>query len=145
MLHTTLILSIVPSFCLLNRNFPPNNPSALSIFNYRLGLSYLSDCRHAAVSCNGSTHTGSKQSCVNCVKILYCINLGHNNLLGSRVNFDIPKINKLHTHYATEHALVLSMEKNVIEEILNDQLIDRRLIMPIPNPRTVVCNRQHTV
>src|SRR4029434_1807280 len=35
MLHTTLVLSIVPSFCLLNRNFPPNNPSALSIFNYR--------------------------------------------------------------------------------------------------------------
>src|SRR4029434_9581603 len=40
MLHTTLVLSIVLSFCLLNRNFPPNNPSALSIFNYRLGLSY---------------------------------------------------------------------------------------------------------
>src|SRR4029434_7938183 len=38
MLHTTLGLSIVPSFCLLNRNFPPNNPSALSIFNYRSGF-----------------------------------------------------------------------------------------------------------
>src|SRR4029434_4169448 len=33
MLHTTLVLSIVPSFCLLNRDFPPNNPSALSIFS----------------------------------------------------------------------------------------------------------------
>src|SRR4029434_3573864 len=43
MLHTTLVLSIVPSFCLLNRNFPPNNPSALSIFHYRLCLSYLTD------------------------------------------------------------------------------------------------------
>src|SRR4029434_2418923 len=43
MLHTTLVLSIVLSFCLLNRNFPPNNPSALSIFNYRLGLFYLTD------------------------------------------------------------------------------------------------------
>src|SRR4029434_7865595 len=133
MLHTTLVLSIVLSFCLLNRNFPPNNPSALSIFNYRLGLSYLTDCRHAAVSCHGSTHTGSKQSYVNCVKILYCINLGHNNLIEYRVNFDSPKINKLHAHYATEHALVLIEEKNnFIEEILNDQLIDRRLIMPIP-------------
>src|SRR4029434_10209969 len=40
MLHTTLVLSIVLSFCLLNRNFPPNNPSALSIFNYRLSLSF---------------------------------------------------------------------------------------------------------
>src|SRR4029434_5303587 len=76
MLHTTSVLSIVPSFCLLNRNFPPNNPSALSIFNYRLGLSYLTyitDCRNAAVSWHRATHTGSKQSYVNCVKILYCI------------------------------------------------------------------------
>src|SRR4029434_9350546 len=32
MLHTTLVLSIVPSFWLLNRDFPPNKPSALSIF-----------------------------------------------------------------------------------------------------------------
>src|SRR4029434_2339793 len=36
-------LSIVPSFSLLNRNVPPNNPSALSIFHYRLCLSYLTD------------------------------------------------------------------------------------------------------
>src|SRR4029434_546054 len=62
MLHTTLVLSVVPSFSLLNRNFPPNNPSGLSIFNYLLGLFYLTDCRHAAVSCQGSKHTGSKQS-----------------------------------------------------------------------------------
>src|SRR4029434_1667402 len=110
MLHTTLVLSIVPS-CLsrnLNRNFPPNNPSALSIFNYRLGLSYLTDCRHAAVSCQGSKHTGNKQSCV---KIFYHIHLGHNNLIELRVNFDSPKINKLHAHYATEHALGLIDEK----------------------------------
>ena len=33
MLHTTFVLTIVPSFCLFNRNFPPNNPSAFSIFN----------------------------------------------------------------------------------------------------------------
>src|SRR4029434_7447782 len=38
-------------------------------------------CRHASVSCHGSTRTGSKQSCVNCVQIFYCINLGHNNLI----------------------------------------------------------------
>src|SRR4029434_10759418 len=43
MLHTTLVLSIVPSFCLLNRNFPPNNLSALSFCTCRLGLSYLTD------------------------------------------------------------------------------------------------------
>src|SRR4029434_512613 len=108
MLHTTLVLSIVLSFCLLNRNFPPNNPSALSIFNYRLGLFYLTDCRHAAVSCHASTRTGSKQSCV---LIFYWINLGHYNLIEKRVNFDSPKINKLHAHYATEHALVLIDEK----------------------------------
>src|SRR4029434_6555553 len=92
MLHTTLVLSIVPSFCLLNRNFPPNNPSALSIFNYRLGLSYLTDCRHAAVSCQGSMHSGS---CVNGVKIFYRINLGHNNVIDDRVNFDSPTIPQL--------------------------------------------------
>src|SRR4029434_913834 len=51
MLHTTLVLSIVLSFCLLNRNFPPNNPSALSIFNYRLGLFYLIDCRQGCQVC----------------------------------------------------------------------------------------------
>ena len=34
---------------------------------------------HAAVSCQGTTHTGSKQSCVNCVKIFYRINRGHIN------------------------------------------------------------------
>ena len=33
MLHTTFVLTIVPSFCLLNRNSPPNNPSAFYIFN----------------------------------------------------------------------------------------------------------------
>ena len=33
MLHTTFVLTIVPSFCLLKINFPPNNPSAFSIFN----------------------------------------------------------------------------------------------------------------
>ena len=27
------VLTIVPSFCLFNRNFPPNNPSVFSIFN----------------------------------------------------------------------------------------------------------------
>src|SRR4029434_1713317 len=91
MLHTTLVLSIVLSFCLLNRNFPPNNPSALSIFNYRLGLFYLTDCRHAAVSCHGSTHIGSKQSCVNCVKIFYCINLGHNNVGFAKCNSKLSK------------------------------------------------------
>src|SRR4029434_3861951 len=45
MLHTTLVLSIVLSFWLLNRDFPPNNPSASifhlhgpsTIFNYRSG------------------------------------------------------------------------------------------------------------
>ena len=34
---------------------------------------------HAAVSCQGTTHTGSKQSCVNWVKIFYGINRGHIN------------------------------------------------------------------
>src|SRR4029434_7310781 len=107
MLHTTLVLSVVPSFLLLNGNFLPNNPSALSIFNYHLGLSYLTDCRHAAVSSQVSMHTRSKQSCVNSVKIFDCINLRHNNL----IDFDSPKINKLHVHYATEHAFVLIDEK----------------------------------
>src|SRR4029434_3481392 len=97
MLHTTSVLSIVPSFWLLNRDFPPNHPSALSIFTYRLGLFYLTDCSQGAVSCHGSTRTGSKQSCVNCVQIFDCINFRHNN--------------KLHAHYATEHALVLIDEK----------------------------------
>src|SRR4029434_7280027 len=46
MLHTTLVLSIVPSFCLLNRNFPPNNPSALSIFNYSSGSQTFSVIPH---------------------------------------------------------------------------------------------------
>src|SRR4029434_5825869 len=46
MLHTTLVLSIVLSFCLLNRNFPPNNPSALSIFNYRSGCQTFSVIPH---------------------------------------------------------------------------------------------------
>src|SRR4029434_2039610 len=65
MLHTTLVLSIVPSFCLLNRNFPPNNPSALSIFNYRLGLSYLTDCRLAAVCAMGQrTPEVNKVACL---------------------------------------------------------------------------------
>src|SRR4029434_8359883 len=103
MLHTTLVLSIVPSFLLLNRNFPPNNPSALSIFNYRLGLSYsLLQARGGFVS----RHIGSKQSCVNCLKIFYRINLGHNNLIDQRVNFDSPNFNTFYAHYATEHALV---------------------------------------
>src|SRR4029434_7590876 len=96
MQHTTLVLSIVPSFSSrnLNRNFPPNNPSALSIFNYLLALSYLTDCRHAAVSCQGSKHSGS---CVNGVKIFYRINLGHNNVIDERVNFDSPnKMTYLH-------------------------------------------------
>src|SRR4029434_4486360 len=85
---------IVPSLCFLNRNFPPNNPSALFIFNYRLRLSYLTDCRHSAVSCQGSMHSGS---CVNGVKIFYRINLSHNNVIDERVNFDSPnKMTYLH-------------------------------------------------
>src|SRR4029434_2025620 len=105
MLDTTL--KMTEQSTKLNRNFPPNNPSALSIFNYRLGLFYLTDCRQGAVSCQWSMRTGSKQSCVNCVQIFDCINLRHNNL----IDFDSPKINKLHVHYATEHALVLIDEK----------------------------------
>src|SRR4029434_2527141 len=31
-------------------------PPALSIFNYRFGFSYLTDCRHAAVSCRVNAH-----------------------------------------------------------------------------------------
>src|SRR4029434_8025257 len=46
MLHTNLVLSIGPSFCLLNINFPPNNPSALSIFNYRSGSQTFSVIPH---------------------------------------------------------------------------------------------------
>src|SRR4029434_1975633 len=46
MLHTTLVLSNVPSFWLLNRDFPPNNPSALSIFNYRSGSQTFSVIPH---------------------------------------------------------------------------------------------------
>src|SRR4029434_4524705 len=46
MLHTTLVLSIVPSFWLLNRDFPPNNPSALSLFNYRSGSQTFSVIPH---------------------------------------------------------------------------------------------------
>src|SRR4029434_7326031 len=46
MLHTTLVWSIVPSFCLLNRNFPPRKPSALSIFNYRSGCQTFSVIPH---------------------------------------------------------------------------------------------------
>src|SRR4029434_10415079 len=46
MLHTTLVLSIVPSFWLLNRDSPPNNPSALSIFNYRSGSQTFSVIPH---------------------------------------------------------------------------------------------------
>src|SRR4029434_3433732 len=47
MLHTTLVLSIVPSFWLLNRDFPPNIPSALSIFNYRSGYQDFSRILHS--------------------------------------------------------------------------------------------------
>src|SRR4029434_7796004 len=46
MLHTTLVLSIVPSLWPLNRNFPPNNPSALSIFNYCCGSQTFSVIPH---------------------------------------------------------------------------------------------------
>src|SRR4029434_555187 len=46
MLHTTSVLSIVPSFWLLNRDFPPNNPSALSIFNYHSGCQTFSVIPH---------------------------------------------------------------------------------------------------
>ena len=46
MLHTTLVLLIVPSFWFLNRDFPPNNPSALSIFNYRSGSQTFSVIPH---------------------------------------------------------------------------------------------------
>src|SRR4029434_557232 len=46
MLHTTFVLLIVPSFWLLNRDFPPNNPSALSIFNYRSGSQTFSVIPH---------------------------------------------------------------------------------------------------
>src|SRR4029434_1188959 len=91
MLHTTLVLSVVPSFSLLNRNFPPNNPSALSIFNYRLGLSYLTYCRHAAISCHGSTHTRSKQRCVNLIKRFDGINLVHNNVGFAKCNSKLSK------------------------------------------------------
>src|SRR4029434_2197429 len=87
MLHTTLVLSIVPSFWLLNKDFPLNNPSALSVYPI------LTECRHAAVSCKGSTHTGSKQSCVNCVKNVDRINLGHINLIDELVHFDSPNYN----------------------------------------------------
>ena len=77
--HATynFVLTIVPSFCLFNRNFPPNNPSASSIFN-SVSPSLLTACtRRFRVGEN----TGSKQSCVNCVKIFYRINLGHINLI----------------------------------------------------------------
>ena len=71
------VLTIVPSFCLFNINFTPNNPSASSIFN-SVSPSLLTACtRRFRVGEN----TGSKQSCVNCVKIFYRINLGHINLI----------------------------------------------------------------
>ena len=59
------VLTIVPSFCLLNRNFPPNNPSAFSIFNSVSPSWLTAGTRRFRVGEN----TGSKQSCVNCVKI----------------------------------------------------------------------------
>ena len=77
MLHTTFVLTIVPSFCLLNRNFTPNNPSAFSIFNSVSPSWLTAGTRRFRVGEN----TGSKQSCVNCVKIFYLINRGHNNLI----------------------------------------------------------------
>ena len=69
------VLPIVPSFCLFNRNFPPNNPSAFSIFNSVSPSLLTAGMRRFRVGEN----TGSKQSCVNCVKIFYRINLGHIN------------------------------------------------------------------
>src|SRR4029434_5027319 len=107
MRHTTLVLSIVPSFCLLTETFRPTIPQ-LSPSSTTVSVSPI---RHAAVSLQGSTHTGGKQSCINCVQIFYHINLGHNNLIDLRVNFDSPTIYILHAHYATEHALVLIDEK----------------------------------
>ena len=75
--HATynFVLTIVPSFCLFNRNFPPNNPSALSIFNSVSPSWLTAGTRRFRVGEN----TGSKQSCVNCVKIFYRINRGHIN------------------------------------------------------------------
>ena len=71
------VLTIVPSFCLFNRNFPPNNPSAFSIFN-SVSPSLLTVGRRRF---HVGENTGSKQSCVNCVKIFYRINRGHINLI----------------------------------------------------------------
>ena len=71
------VLTIVPSFCLFNRNFPPNNPSAFSIFNSVSPSWLTAGTRRFRVGEN----TGSKQSCVNCVKIFYRINRGHINLI----------------------------------------------------------------
>ena len=71
------VLTIVPSFCLFNRNFPPNNPSAFSIFNSVSPSLLTAGTQRFCVGEN----TRSKQSCVNCVKIFYRINLGHINLI----------------------------------------------------------------
>ena len=69
------VLTIVPSFCLFNRNFLPNNPSAFSIFNSVSPSLLTAGTRR----CRVGENTGSKQSCVNCVKIFYRINLCHIN------------------------------------------------------------------
>src|SRR4029434_8842007 len=99
MLHTTLVLSIVLSFCLLNRNFLPNNPSALSIFNYRSVFFFFYIClislkfmfvsfsfilplkqKISSQQSLSSLHLQLPQCfffflhCVNCVKIFYRIN-----------------------------------------------------------------------
>ena len=68
------VLTIVPSFCLFNRNVPPNNPSALSIFN-SVSPSWLTA---GTRRCRVGENTGSKQSCL---KIFYRINRGHINLI----------------------------------------------------------------
>ena len=71
--HATynFVLTIVPSFCLFNRN----NPSAFSIFNSVSPSLLTAGTWRFRVGEN----TGSKQSCANCVKIFYRINRGHIN------------------------------------------------------------------
>src|SRR4029434_1588759 len=92
MLHTT---SFVDCSVILPLQQKPSAQQSvkLSPSSTTISVSPIPACRHAAVSCHVSMHIGSKQSYVNCLKILYRIDLGHNNLIDKRVNFDSPNFN----------------------------------------------------
>ena len=77
MLHTTFVLRVFHHFASLIETFRPTIPQ-LSPSSTR---SLLADWLQARGGFVSGENTGSKQSCVNCVKIFYRINRGHINLI----------------------------------------------------------------